>query len=178
MVTLLPSFPNAPTQLYCHVWDHVFLLEKEHCVSNDSLLFFCHIVSVVQWKPQQTSNLVSRYVLVYIGLKGQRITAFFLSHLDNIESVETAYIVSPLLSVPRALLHLRWRKNDELLTFTLMEMKGLISIIQHYDSPASHIHSGPSDRWINRWRGGRTDRWKVCCTPYKLFGTEQQWICS
>lgn len=48
-----------------------------------------------------------------------------------------------------------------------MEMKGLISITQHYNSPASHIHSGPFDRWTKTvdsvWgrEGGCTNRWKV-----------------
>lgn len=49
----------------------------------------------------ENPNLVFRYVLVYIGLKGQRIKAFFFffTRLDSIESVETACTVSPLLSV-------------------------------------------------------------------------------
>lgn len=62
-----------------------------------------------------------------------------------------------------AILHLSWRKNDELLTFSLMEMKGPLSFTQHYNSPASHIHVGPFDGWINGHRHGWIDWWKVCC---------------
>lgn len=45
-------------------------------------------------QPLHTHNLVLRYVLVYIGLKGQRITAFFLTCLDYIESVERPLVLS------------------------------------------------------------------------------------
>lgn len=87
-------------------------------------------------------------VLVYIGLKGQQITALGLleSWLDDIESVETTCAVSPVpsfetaaLPCPPALIHLRWKKNDELLTFTLMEMKSLISIIALQPPCLTHL---------------------------------------